>query len=581
MTASMEANDLEELATSTKVAEAVAQELSRSNVAETGLPQLDRVLALRALWVFIVLAWISRKCDAFLVVLVVAMFGSVAALPVAEDIVEATEIVLPGVAFEMDLNNLLSSLQTSHREHALVAAAGGTTLLAMGLGWVVSKRSPVLGLVLYILVVICNVQSGVADEYPVRVLAPILILALSAYSKHIRYLNVATAVLATSLVAASDADTSALLLRDLAPLALWGGFALLIAHDLLVRARVVEGIAMLTASAVVVYTFSFAAYELTTTVSHDLRIKSVSSFFNMRLNWVQLSQLTCLPQCQRNFEASLPGVFCTLFGIVSILRDIVGGRANFIKGITSAGIVVALASGVFIAADQQVLLYDPNVTSVITVLALLISERVSAATPSGAMGVDAGSKLIEKKRIGLHTNTYWRTCRSGNTDSRADAEAGELDIKTDKPALGASELPANSGARANGSSKRVHFVTGDAAGDAGDRPLPTAREMEKIWDDVNRYYSDLDKAKKVHRQYQKMAFQQEAVANGVRSYDESSRANAQREREKANEYSQKLREASTRVTNLSRKAKKAMATAQEFEQRIAAAKKSESHAKTS
>mmetsp|Transcript_16836 Transcript_16836/g.32859 ORF Transcript_16836/g.32859 Transcript_16836/m.32859 type:complete len:564 (-) Transcript_16836:151-1842(-) len=550
-----------DLATSTVVAEAFAQELTGASMVATGLPQLDAVLALRAVWIFTIAAWISRKCDPFLMVFVISMLGTAASKPIMElHQVHELAKLLPGIGVHLDASQLFVSFQSS--ETALKIAGVSSVATACLLGWLVSKKSPVLALVVYILTCICNAQSGLVDDYPARILAPLFVLALSAFSKHVRYLNVAAAVFAASFMNVIQEGEQALF-RDLLPLALWGGFMLLIVHDILVRAGVIEGVSFVATAGVILFTLTFVIYSLSKYLD-GVDLSFMAPWMEHTLTWEELAQLNCLPACMGQFEASLPGVFCTTFGIVTILRNIIGGRSNFIKGITSTGIVITLAAGSFIAAQRGDLLLCPNVTAVIALLALFISERAS-----GVPGAKGHSSV--RKQIGYHIVKYWITPAAAA--ALEEEEMGASDNKADE-------------AEGTVTGRHVTFVDGPA--DSRDKKLPSSKEMEKIWQNVNRIFDEVEKAKKVHAQYKAMAFQQEAVANGLRSYDEASELRAQEAREKADDLTKKCREASSRVDALKRKARKAIEDAQQLEKALAKQGKSKTantqaaaaHAKT-
>ncbi|CAK9018307.1 Cytochrome P450 4F12 (CYPIVF12) [Durusdinium trenchii] len=513
---------------------------------ESGALAVDWVWATRAGGALVLCLWVSRRFDAFLMVALVSTVASATALqtPGWEAALERVAPALPGVSSRLDLVHVAQPVFETLASAEIAAGVCGLSLIAVsaGLGWVVSRKSPVSGLLLYIVTFICIDQSGFLDGYPIRLVVPVVLVSLSIFSRHIRYLNLSAAVFAIVSVARwseyDQGDLGAPEVKDVVPLAFWMGFALLLVHDVLVRLGVVEWTTLVAESAVLVFNFVVLVHAgLLHAYALDISTWGGKTILYNTMTWEELLRLDCFPECVSRFESVVPGVFCTLFGVVTIMRNIIGGRSELLRGVVSLALVTGGAAAGLAFAGKSALLLRPNVTSVISAVALVVSERMAHVK----VGFSTKETALQPqgKRVGYHVLIYWA---DNKKVSSSNAEADQR--------------------RAG---KHVSF---DDQGNASKAKLPSDRQMEHMWAMVDAAYKDMHKAKTTYKHYQKLAFKQEAVAKGIRSYDEASTALAKREAEKAKELSERCRQASADVKKFEREAKSASAKAKAYEEQL-------------
>jgi len=507
--------------------------------------------AARGAWIAVVALWVSKRADPFLVVLFITLIASLLALPFRRQLLRALA-PLPGVRQRLDASSLLGPALFGmgvHHEDA-VDAIGATMVVlpALAVGRAGSRKSPVLGLVIYIICFICAAQSGFFDDYPVRLVAPVLLLGLSAYSRHIRYLNLSATVFATVALATEEDEPGEL--KDLVPLCLWGGFALLLLQDILVRIGFVESMIVATESVVLAFVI-LVVVEHGGSQTYEIDFGKVGEWLQMGLQWPEIFPLECLPSCMNRFKASIPGIFCSLFGLVTICRNVVASRAksNIATLISAIGVIGSFISACVVFKKLHWFL-EPNFTSVVSVMALFVSARIGGIklNPLGKKG----------KRIGYHKMIYWHGgrkmedpnaegCDEDDSDGSADGEDEEGDNEKNV------EMEAR---------KRIRFS------DDGNEQNPTEKHVEAQWEVFEVLDRQLQQAKRIHKRYKDAAFAQEAYANGMKGFDEDSKVQAAKARERADETSRKCREASLQVKSSHKKANEAREKAEKMERRL-------------
>jgi len=421
--------------------------------------------------ILVVAAWVSRKCDALLVVMLVSSFGS-----------------------------LFIPLQRTISIHLKIQPplAIACYLFSSLVGWMISKKSPFLGMLLFVVTILCNLENEGLNEYPFRLIVPFGIVLLSVLSRHIRYLTISSIVYG---IIKQDAAAGQ---------AICAGLILVVVHDVLLRVHIIEWISMVTESMVLVFTFLVLVQKVGLIV-----FETQIGPRDFALSWQQLYSLDCFSTgCGGRLQQSIPGVFCTLFCFISIIR-LHGHHRAILIGV----IGVVIQAGIVVLAGHQALLYSPNVSSVIAALALLLVEQISG-------------KTTKKIVLQCHQIVYWRSTKE-ITVSREEVITKEKVI-----------------------------VKGT--------DLPTEEEMDLLWQQVDIDYTELERAKSVFTKYKDLAFQQEALASGMVGFDPESETKA---RQKAMNLNEKMREASNQVKILERKCRHSETKARNLEQKLLASGK--------
>jgi hypothetical protein len=521
-----------------------------------GEQRLDWLMATRAVWALVVLLWVSTKFDATLVVALVSACVTTLSLPLQDRIEEYALKWVPGVANRLNVHHLVEPLVPALGKvlaqgwsaHAAAGALGGAALVivALLLGRFLSKRSPFAALLVYIVALVTNTQSGFLDDYPVRLAVPLMMLLLSGASRHVRYLNLAAVVATVLSLAAAEADTRAPAVAELVPQALWAGLALLVVHDLLVRSGVVDLVRVAFESCVLLFTLlvvlHLAAAELygagaLRAWADDRLPRPVAAAAlallpepgKPALEWPAIAIAECLPKCAPAFEAALPGVFATSFCAVVLLRGALGAPeplGALLASVLAAGVVVSVCAGALLALGRERMLLRADVTAVVSALCVLFVENVVARSPRYHAG--AG------RRVAYHVIKYWITA----ADRRAAAAAREIAAHT----KGGPNEPV-SPAEARKQEQAQALAEEAAAG-------PSEDALKRLWDLVAHDRSLLDKTRVLHKRYRAAAFQQEASVSAYKSEDDASVTKAQEARAKAEQLTNKCRELSTEMKKI-------------------------------
>lgn len=370
--------------------------------------------------------------------------------------------------------------------------------------------------------------------------------------------------------------------QDLAPVALWAGFLLLLLHDVLVRLGIMSSVAKVAEVGVLAFTCLVVAHAGVSAAALDVDLGAVGTFLDSALAWPEVLSLECLPGCVARLEAAVPGCFCTAFCLVTTCRNIVGGRSHFAKGVLSAVLVVASLMGGLVAMGREDLWLQPNVTCVMAAVALAASQR-AAFIPTPPGGTAAPNSNTDLKKIEFHRLIYWfgrRRRRNAGSSSGSDPDAHASDAL----AAGAQHAGAPAALRQRGVGQEGGQARAGAGGRGGAASAlasasPSPQSMEVLWANVKSRYGQLDRAKKVHAKYKALAFKQEAIANGVRPYDGPSTARAVAERGKAELLKTKCTQAAQDVRKLDRDSEKARAEALAMESALAGADADAEHAK--
>jgi len=437
-------------------------------------------------------------------------------------------VYLPGLERKYNLMYMFSPVPwIQSKEVATVLYAGISGLFFVVVGWLVSRRSPVLALVVYILYFIVNVQSGFFDDYPVRLVVPVVLLLLSLGFRHIRYLNIAASMFAAVLIATTEFEETPLV-KDLAPEALWAGFFICILQDSLARLGMFEFVLVSTLYGLLVFPYLCFAYMCVNKLDSSKMVTWENFLLNKSLTWEDFAKSECLPNCGMDFALSLPGMISTLFYASTVIRNVVLGRSSFIK---SAGIHLVVVGSIvgFAVADEKVdYLFLPNVTALIGALGLLFTLVLAGNNSSeDGLGVTEGNKFL----------TFWKLRKKS-----ADASTG-----IDK--------------------KNLHENVQKQGG------IPTEKQVEDLWVIFEQDQQELERARKLYDRFKKLAFQQEAIVNGFRPYDEASEKKHENEKAKAAAYAEKCREAGKKMKELDNIVKQSRTKLNELEGKIASQQK--------